>query len=353
MTVEMLQHPYLHPSAWKSAEIRNSQDWIVRLSEAHNQELSEALVFAKRRGARIPQLAAADFPLTSLSEVLSALRTEVNDGRGFVLLKGFDIDSYSLEDAALIYWGIGAHIGTGRAQNAQGDLLGHVTNLGVDHTVNPNARGYQTNKLLRFHNDAMDIVALLCIHPARSGGLSRIVSSTAIYNEMLKHRPDLLRVMHEPFYSDRRGEAPEGKTPWHVGPLFHLLDGRLFCNYNRRFVESAQRFDEVPRLTPEQIEAFDLVDALCADPEFHLDMAFERGDMQFISNYTTLHSRTEYEDGPDPAKRRYLLRLWLDTHHFQRFPASLAERYEDMQLWQQHPKPPIFDLSARHAELAH
>ncbi len=353
MTAEMLKSPYHHPSAWTGAQMRESRDWIVRLDDAQNHELAAALAFAKQRGARIPQLSAEDFPLPTLQAALLALRAEVNDGRGFVLLKGFDIDRYTLEDTALVYWGIGAHLGTGRAQNAQGDLLGHVTDLGVDHRTDPNARGYQTRNLLRFHNDAMDIVALLCIRPARAGGLSRIVSSTAIHNAMLERRPDLLRVMYEPFHMDRRGEVPQGKTPWHVGPFFNLLDGRLFCGYNRAYVESAQRFEEVPRLTRQQIETLDMVNALCADPEFHLDMAFERGDMQFISNYTTLHSRTEYEDWPEKERRRYLLRLWLDTHHFAQLPASIAERQKDMRLWQQHPKPPIFDLSAVHAELAH
>lgn len=353
MITEILTKSYDHPSAWRGSMLCNSSEWIVRLDHCHNDELAAALAFAKLRGARIPQLGAEDFPLPTLQPLLTALRAEVNEGRGFVLIKGLDIDRFTLEDTALVYWGMGAHIGTGCAQNAQGDLLGHVTDLGVDHRTNPNARGYQTRNLLRFHNDSMDIVGLLCVRPARSGGLSRIVSSTAIHNAILERRPDLLQVMYEPFYVDRRGEVPEGKKPYHARAFFNLLDGRLFCGYNRGYVESAQRFEDVPRLTALQIEALDIVDALCADPEFYLDMAFERGDIQFISNYSTLHSRTAYEEWPEKERRRYLLRLWLDTHHFTRLPASITERQEDMNLWQRYPKPPIFDLSAIHAELAH
>ena len=353
MTLEMLTSRYNHPSAWNGAHIRTSQDWIVRLDAAHNRELATALAFARGRGAKIPQLSAEDFPLPTLQPVLNALRTQVNDGRGFVLLKGFDIDRYALEDAALIYWGIGAHMGSGSAQNAQGDMLGYVTDLGLDFRTDVNVRGYQTRQILPFHNDAMYIVALMCLHPARSGGASRIVSSTAIFNAIQERRPDLLPVMYEPFYVDRRGESPAGKPPYYTAPMFSYLDGRLFVRYNRSYIESAQRFAEVPRLSAQQIEVLDLVDALCNDPELHLDMAFERGDIQFISNYTTLHSRTEYEDWPEKERRRYLLRLWLDTGCFKRLPTAYADRYEDMRVWQRHPKPPIFDLSAVHTELAH
>lgn len=345
--------PYDHPSAWKGAQMRETRDWIVQLSAAHNDELAAALAVAKARGATIPNLKAEDFPLTSLQPVLAALRNEVNDGRGFTLLRGFDIDRYPLGDAAMIYWGIGAHMGTGSAQNAQGDMLGHVTDLGVDYRTNVNARGYQTRLLLPFHNDAMDIVVLMCLRPARSGGLSRIVSSTAIFNAIQQRRPDLLPVMYEAFYLDKRGESPNGKLPYYAAPMFSVLDGRLFARYNRGYIESGQRFPEVPRLTAPQIEVLDLVDALCADPEFYLDMQFERGDMQFISNYTTLHSRTEYEDWPEKDRRRYLLRLWLDTGHFKQLPVAYLDRYEDMHIWQQQPKAPIFDLSAVRTELAH
>ncbi|MBK6748399.1 MAG: TauD/TfdA family dioxygenase [Ottowia sp.] len=95
------------------------------------------------------------------------------------------------------------------------------------------------------------------------------------------------------------------------------------------------------------------IDALCEDPRLHLSMELKRGDMQFISNYTTLHSRTDYADGADPERRRYLLRLWLDTGLIPKLPPSYEERYADMRAWLQHPRPPIFDLSAVHAELAH
>lgn len=344
---------YRHPSAWTGAEMSGRDDWLMPLGHAENAELRAALAFARARGADIPQLTSEDFPLPTLAPRLRALTQTVVEGRGFMLIRGLRIDDLPTSDVALIYWGIGSHMGRGRAQNAQGDMLGHVTDLGLDFRTDPNARGYQTRLRLPFHNDAMDIVGLLCLQAARHGGLSRVVSSTAIYNAVLQRRPDLMDVLTAPFCIDRRGEAPEGKKPYYRGAMFEWVGKQLFCRYNRTYIESAQRFDDVPRLTTRQIEALDLMDALCDDPTLHLDMELQIGDMQFISNYTVLHSRTDYEDWPERERRRYLLRLWLDTGLVKQLPESFAERYSDTLAWRQDPKSPIFDLSMRRAELAH
>ncbi|MFO0235407.1 MAG: TauD/TfdA family dioxygenase [Burkholderiales bacterium] len=345
--------PYLHPRAWTAAQMRERTDWIVRLDARDNDELRAALAHAKARGAGIPSLAAEDFPLPRLAAILRDVRDEVTDGRGFVLLRGLRIDDLGAADAAAIYWGIGAHMGRGRAQNAQGEVLGHVTDIGVDYLKNANARGYQSRLMLPFHNDLTDIVGLLCLAPARSGGASRIVSSTTIHNVLIERHPELAETLYRTFPIDRRGEARDGRAPWYPAPAFERVDGRLFCRYNRTYVESSQRFPDAPRLTPEQHAAMDAVDALCEDPSLTLDMELETGDMQFISNYTVLHSRTAYEDWPEKERRRYLLRLWLDTGRFARIPDSWMERYADLDAWQRTPKPPVFDLSARRADLIH
>ena len=345
--------PYEHASAWRGDTMSQSSEWIVRLDPQDNEVLHRAVCDARSAGLGVPGLRRSDVDLGPLGAKLQAVQQEILQGRGFVLLRGFDIDRYALEDAALAYWCIGAYLGQGAAQNAQGDVLGHVTNLGADYRTDPRARGYQTRQSLPYHNDLMDIVGLLCIRPARAGGTSRIVSSTAIHNELLQQRPDLLRLAYEDFFMDRRGEAPDGKAPYYPGPLFARAGGHLFGRYNRAYIESAQRFAEVPRLSGAQVELLDWMDRLCNDEAMHLSMELARGDMQFISNYTTLHSRTDYEDDPDPRLRRHLLRLWLNTGFFKHLPPSYMHRYEDTVAWQKNPRPPIFDVSAVQAELAH
>jgi len=344
--------PVVHPSAWRGRQMRGSEDWMVYLSKSDNKELLDALSFAKARGADIPSLDKDDFPLPTVAGKLLAMREDVVNGRGFALLRGLDIESLPVKETAMIYWGIGAHLGKGAAQNAQGDMLGHITDLGLDFS-DLRVRGYQTRLRLDFHNDSRDMVGLLCLRSARSGGASRIISSMAIHNAMLMRRPDLLLALYDPVSIDRRGEAPAGRKPFYTGAVFESAGDRLFCRYQRRNFETAQRFDGARQLAKLQTEAFDMVDALCGDPEFYLDMDFRPGDMQFLCNYTVLHSRTEYEDWPEPERRRYLLRLWLDTGLIKDFPASWRERFEDQAIWQRDPKPPVYDLSRRRAELEH
>jgi hypothetical protein len=84
----------------------------------------------------------------------------------------------------------------------------------------------------------------------------------------------------------------------------------------------------VPRLTAEQVELLDLIDEIAASDEFRLDMDFEVGDMQFVCNYSVLHSRTDYEDFDDPALKRHLLRLWLTMRDGRALsPAFTGDRF--------------------------
>jgi hypothetical protein len=340
-------------SVWRGPQMARQDDWIVRLEAPDVAELEAALAQARARGIGIPALTRKDFPLPGLAPKLAAVLAQLESGRGFALLRGLPVERYSKADAALVYWGIGAHFGPAFAQNAQGDMLGHVRDLGADWRSDMKARGYQTRLRLPFHNDSTDVVGLLCLRSAKEGGHSLIVSSTAVHNEVLARRPDLARVLYEPWCVDRRGEESAGQKPWYVTPCFNRHDGRMFVRYNRTFIESAQRFPEVPRLTLLQREALDMMDALCADPALCLDMPFEPGDMQFICNYTVLHSRGDYEDHPEPDRKRHLLRLWLRTPGFASLPPAFADRNEDMIAWQARPRAPVFDASEIVAELEH
>ncbi len=345
--------PYVHPSAWRATDLRKDLAWRIQLTPEHNRELRQALAHARAQGIDIPALDAAQFPLPSLAPTLAALRLELMEGRGFCLIKGLVIADLAPRDAALIYWGIGRHLGTPMAQNAQGDVLGHVTNLGVDFHGDPNTRGYQTPLRLPFHNDLGDIVGLMCLQTAKRGGVSRLVSSTTLYNTVLERRPDLMDVMTGPWYIDRRGENPPHKKPYYVGAFFEYVGQRLFCRYNRTYIQSGQRFEEAPRLTARQVEALDLIDNLCYDPDLQLEMTLEPGDLQFVNNYAVLHSRSSYEDWPEKERRRYLLRLWLNTGLITEMPPSWIDHHDDWKTWELDPRPPIFDLSMRRAELAH
>lgn len=329
-------------SAWLGRDLQARDDWMYRLSDAEVAEIDAALRHLQSTGRQIPEIGREHFPLGRLARTLRLLQTEIENGLGIMLVRGLPRDRYSAEEMGLIYWGIGAHMGRAVAQNAQGDVLGHVRDLGRDQYRDMHARGYQTASLLPFHNDSCDIVGLCCLETAKSGGLSSVASSVSVYNALVRSRPDLAKVLAQPFHADRRGEESEGQKPYYVTPVFIWHKGRMFNRFNRTFIDSAQRFPEVPRLSPLQIEALDAVAALCRDPAFRLDMKLERGDMQFVNNYCVLHSRTAYEDHAEESRKRHLLRLWLRTEAFADYPAALRDRYEDMDKWRANPRPPSY-----------
>ena len=221
------------------------------------------------------------------------------------------------------FWGIGLYLGEAVSQNGKGHVLGHVANLGLDY-ADPETRGYQTKAGLNYHTDFSDLVGLLCLRTPQSGGLSRISSSTAIWNEMVRRRPDLARILLDPVYYTRWGEVGAGMKPYYGMPVFSPCAGRMVVTYVRSGIRKAQLMPEVPRLSLIQEEALDLFDSLAADPAIYLSMEFRPGDIQMLCNHWIVHSRTSFEDWPEAERRRHLLRLWLACDGGPTVPASFT-----------------------------
>jgi hypothetical protein len=317
------------PSAWVGADMRKREaEWTYRLSPSDVAEIETAVAAVEARGLEIADIRRADFPLPTVGPVLDGLRADVLDGRGFVLLRGMPVEGRPIEWSATAYWGIGSYFGSARSQNAQGHLLGHVYDLGHGlSATNPNLRSYATAERQNFHIDRCDVVALLCLRRAKSGGLSTIVSSMSVHNLMAQRRPDLLDRLYQPFPVDRRGEVPEGQAPFFEAPVFNEYAGRVSVLYSRLHIGSAQRFPEARRLTVEDYEALDMLTQLAGDPDLRLDMNFMPGDIQFLHNHTILHARSAYEDWLDAERKRHLLRLWLSPPGARPLPPVFAECY--------------------------
>jgi hypothetical protein len=319
--------PVTGPSAWHGAELAQSKSWIETLAAGEIAEIDAAIATFRASGLPPQAISEQSFPLPALKPRLKALLHELLEGRGFFMLRGLPVERYDIETAAIAYLGIGRHFGSLRSSNAKGHLLGHVKDVGAD-IKDGNTRFYQTNRRLEYHTDSADIVGLLCLQTAKSGGESFIASSMSVYNEILKRRPDLLPAAFLPFPTDRRGEVPAGMQPWFEIPIFNRHRGLLSGIYLRHYIEEAQaRFPAAPRLTPEQYAVMDLVDALVNDPAIHLQMAFLPGDMQFLHNHQILHSRNDFENWPEPERHRHLLRLWMAPSEGRPLPAVFAPRY--------------------------
>jgi len=206
-------------------------------------------------------------------------------------------------------------------------MLGHVKDLGED-AADVNTRGYRSHAGLPFHTDlGAELVILLCLKRSKTGGLSSIVSASAIHNEILKNHPELMADLAAPWYFDRRGELLASMKPYYAMPIFSYLNDRLYTCYVKPYVETAQRFEGVPPLTKRQCKALEIVRDLANSEKLKLDISFNPGDIQFVNNLTTLHARTEYEDFNDPAEKQHLLRLWLTSPDGLPLPGPFYERY--------------------------
>jgi len=313
-------------SAWYGADLNGRTDWIERVSAAEIAEVESVAHELEKSSVDLTSISTKDVPLPTLGPRLRRLLEEVLSGRGFVLVKALPVERWTKREAAIAFLVIGVHLGHLRMQNAEGHLLGHVKDLGRS-SMDPNARIYQTRERQTHHTDSCDVVGLLCLRSAKSGGLSNLVSSTTIFNEMRRRRPDLLRVLLDPIETDRRGEVPEGGKPYFSIPVFNWHDGLLSAIYQRQYIESARRLPGVAPLSPRQIQALDLFDELANDPVLNLMMEFQPGDMQFVHNHTILHDRTAFEDFPEPERKRHLLRLWVAPPNARPLPEVYAERF--------------------------
>ncbi len=315
------------PAAWKGPEIDRKRDWLFEFTAADLAEIDAAIRAHFAEGREMAGISPATFRLPALAKKLAGLLDQVQHGRGFVMLRGFPVAKYTTAESAVAYLGIGSHLGTFRSQNAKGHLLGHVCDLGLD-IQKPTTRYYQTNRELEYHTDSCDIVGLLCLKTSKSGGESRLVSSVTLHDEILRRRPDLWKQLFNPVPPDRRGEVPPGMLPWFELPVFNWHAGELSTIYSGQYIRWAQtNFPEARRLTAVEHEALDYLDALSNDPALNLTMEFQPGDMQFVHNHQILHSRTDFEDWPEPAKRRHLLRLWLAPKVARELPAAYTQRY--------------------------
>lgn len=319
--------PIEGPAAWYGAELAGRTDWIFQLDDADRAEIDGAIQAFSASGAQLSEIAPGSFPLPGLAPRLKAVLGGLLDGRGFVLVRGFEVERYTRAEAAIAYMGIGSYFGRPRSQNAKGHLLGHVRDLGYS-VADPDVRYYQTSRKLDYHTDSVDIVGLLCLKTAKAGGESFIASSTTCYNEFCKRRPDLLPRLFDAFPTDRRGEIPEGMQPWFDIPVFHWHEGRLSASFTGEYIESAQRrFPQARRLTREHQAALELLSGLVNDPRIHLAMTFDPGDMQFLHNHQIFHARTDFENWPEPERHRHLLRLWLCPANGRPLPKVFEPRY--------------------------
>ena len=238
-----------------------------------------------------PPREAEAVPLPRLGMLLRGAAARLDTGRGFALLRGLPLDKLGEAAAEPALLALGAHLG-----RAAPDGVGRLTSPAG------------TAARWRFHADAADIVALLVLRQPPEADPVMLVSAAAVHNEVLKRDRRAL----EALYAAWPHAAPGQPARLADMPVFSIAGGAFIGRYARDAIEAAQRLPETPRLSAAQMEALDLLDAICAGPGLALRLDVRPGDVLLFNPLQVWKRRAEtLADGGDST--RIALRLLLTT----------------------------------------
>ncbi|QDU43783.1 Taurine catabolism dioxygenase TauD, TfdA family [Symmachiella dynata] len=305
-----LPGPFTIPAAWRGAELLQRDDWLIELTAGHIGEIEAALSSAEASGRPVEQGTIAEFPLPELGQLLSRVQDQLEHGSGGCMIRGLPVKKFSEEQLRRIFWGIALHLGTPVSQSAAGERIFSVRDEGFK-VGQPQARGPNTKKRLSFHTDRCDVIGFLCLQPAAQGGDNQLVSSVTLYNVIREKRPDLARVLMQPFYYARHNVDQGNELPYCRQPIFAFHEGYFAAAYLRVLIDRAYALPELPDMTDEQHEALAYLEETAADPQLHVTFRQQAGDLLFLNNWVTFHRRDEFQDAEELELRRHLLRIWL------------------------------------------
>jgi hypothetical protein len=310
----ILGQPVIDPAGWQKDQLATDQSWTYLLSSA---EIDALMAMARQVRPLIDsdpngllELDKAAFRLGAFEPTLRAIWHQLKDGLGVALIRGLPLAEMDPIDGAAVYWGIGRHLGEARSNNPEGDMLGHVTDLGKSQD-DPNSRGYQTREAMDYHCDQCSVVGLMCVREPQSGGQSKIASAVSVYNELLRQSPRAVELLSQPLCWTKHGEVEAGQPSFYTSAVFNVLDDMLCTSFGPRHIVKGHALPGAPPLTDEQRQAIALAEAI-AEQQHHA-MQLKQGDIQLLNNYVALHTRTAYTDWQQPQRKRLLYRLWLSA----------------------------------------
>lgn len=327
---EIRTEPIVHPAAWKAADFSSADDFAFDLSRRHVALLAEAIApWSGQENVPFETIGRDALPLGELADGIAALREEIMNGRGLVVVRGFPVGDFTDDDILLMYWAFCRHLGRPLCQSSRRQRIGFVTHRPDRAQV---LRGYERANRQMLHTDMDAILGMLCVRPARSGGASRLASALAIHNAIAASRPDLLRPLYKGFplaWGDEPPRRATGGMSEYDVPVFSWAGGQLSMCYLRPQGLTAAEM-QGKALPGETVEALDLVDRIGERPGMAVELALAEGECYFINNFIILHARNGFEDWGDPRRHRLLLRSWLEVPDGRAVAPALARYYDDL-----------------------
>ncbi len=347
---EHLRQTVAGTRAWRSADFADESDWLTTIDDAGVEALAAAAAVLPDDPHRWVEVDAGDVVSDRVGDAIAGFANDLWHGKGFFWLRGLPVDNPEL--LRRLFWVIGNNLGVPTMQNKRGQVLSEVFDRfeGAERVVD--TRGYESSDELTFHCDGGDAIGLACVRPAPTGGQNGLVSMAAIYNELLDSQPGHLDVLERGFglYSRREASSDGGTAGGAVNDrrlpsLSWNTDAggepHFSAWMNRRLAELNAQMSSTPFTDAEQA-ALDAVDEIAERPEMQLQASQQPGDVVWGNNMAVMHRRDRYVDHEEPAQKRLLYRMWINSHE----PAPVIAEHAMLRAGIRGPKPTIGAESA-------
>lgn len=330
MVIDKLEGKVTDGTIWYAKDLQDDSSWVNPITEAQQQELLDALAVAKENKCTVNTIKKADFPLATLGSLFQTMQHDLDKGYGFSVLRGVPVENLPIEDIELLYAGITSHFGEMINQDTKGTVIDHVADRGGNYAADISVRGYTTNAQLTPHCDSGDLVTLLCVRPAKEGGMNNFSCTMAVYNELVETHPEYLDPLYTGFHYNIRGNGPIGPhkdITAHRVPVFSYYDNMLSCRYNQKAILTAEQLPGVEPLTDLEKDAINYVAELAMRDDIRFDVYLQAGDIAYLNNNTVLHNRDSFVDHDEPEKKRLLLRQWVNLENARELEEKFADHY--------------------------
>lgn len=284
--------PQAGPAVWAAADL-TAADWMVPVGTEEAAELEAALT-AAAAAAPVP-------PLARLAPILVDVVARLDTGRGFCVLRGLPFDRHGAAEAEAALLALGQHLG--KPLNGEGSPVARLTGPPAE---NPDAGSGPP----RFHIEACDAIALLCLANGPEAPPHVLVSAGAVHNEVMRRDRAALAELYAPAPLLEDGEMV-------ARAVFTVTGGAFAARYTRHAVEAAAASPQpgAPPLSAGLRPAFDLLDSVCAEPALMLRLEPRPGDLLLFNPHLVWKRRTLEEvtaDAPPAAQEFRRLRITME-----------------------------------------
>jgi TfdA family taurine catabolism dioxygenase TauD len=252
---------------------------------------------------------------TEVASLCSMITEEVENGRGFSILK---IDRKWIDEPHLMtvaFWNLFTCLGEPLPQYASGELLYRVEASGQARTsTTPLMSHYsKSNMGGAFHTDGTFLLrrpffaGLICLEQSRYGGESVLIDVRNLYQELGANRPNVLRQLEREYHFDCCGQIAGVET--RPKPILSRVGSSLQVQYLRFYITEGHRKKAIP-LSVEAIQSMDFFESLMEQARFQFIYKLSPGEMLIINNHMMLHGRKSFDDGDNCDSKRLLIRVY-------------------------------------------